>query len=45
MVVELDNVLEKVLSFGKLFQNIGADWLYERLYVLREDVVGRSKVR
>ena len=47
MVVELDNVLEKVLiDFDKLFQRIGAVRLYERLNILREEVVvGRSRVR
>ena len=47
MVAELDDVLEKVLiDFGKLFQRIGAVWLYERLDILREEVVeGRSRVR
>ena len=47
MVGALDDVLEKVLiEFGKLFQRIGADRLYERLDILREEVVdGRSRVR
>ena len=47
MVVELGDVLEKVLiDFGKLFQRIGAVRLYERLYILREEVVkGRCRVR
>ena len=47
MVVELGDVLEKVLiDFGKLFQRIGAVQLYERLDILREEVVvGRSRVR
>ena len=47
MVAELDDVLEKVLiHFGKLFQRIGAVRLYERLHILREEVVdGRSRVR
>ena len=47
MLAELGDVLEKVLiDFGKLFQRIGADRLYERLDILREDVVdGRSRVR
>ena len=47
MVAELADMLEKVLiDFGKLFQRIGAVWLYERLDILREDVVdGRSRVR
>ena len=37
MVVELGKVLEKVLiHFGKLFQRIGAVWLYERLDILRD---------
>ena len=32
MVAELGDVLKKVLiDFGKLFQRIGAVWLYERL--------------
>ena len=38
MVVELGNVLEKVLiDFGKLFQKIVV-WLNERLDILRADV-------
>ena len=47
MVAELGDVLEKVLiDFGKLFQRIGAVRLYERLYILREEVVdGRRRVR
>ena len=47
MVAELGDVLEKVLiAFGKLLQRIGAVWLYERLDILREEVVdGRSRVR
>ena len=47
MVAELGDVLEKVLiDFGKLFRMIGTVWLYERLDVLREEVVeGRSRVR
>ena len=47
MVSELGDVLEKILiDFGKLFQRIGAVWLYERLDILREEVVdGRSRVR
>ena len=33
MVAELGNVLETVLiEFGKLFQRIGAVWLYERFF-------------
>ena len=40
VVAELDDVLEKVLiDFGKLFQRIGAVRLYERLDILREEVV------
>ena len=40
MVAELGNVLEKVLiDFSKLFQRIGAIRLYERLDILREEVV------
>ena len=40
MVAELDDVLEKVLiDFGRLFQRIGAVRLYERLDILREEVV------
>ena len=40
MVAVLGDVLEKVLiDFGKLFQNIGAIRLYERLDILREEVV------
>ena len=40
-------MLEKVLmDFGKLFQRIGAVRLYERLDILREEVVdGRRRVR
>ena len=47
MVAELGDVLEKVLiDFGKLFQVIGAVRLYERLAILREEVMdGRSRVR
>ena len=47
MVAELGNVLENVLiDFGKLFQRIGAFRLYERLDILREEVVkGRSRER
>ena len=47
MVAELGDVVEKVLiDFGKLFQRIGAVRLYERLYILREEVVDeRSRVR
>ena len=47
MVAELGDVLEKVLiDFVKLFQGIGAVRLYERLDILREEVVdGRSRVR
>ena len=46
MVAELGDVLEKVLIFGKLFQRIGAVQLYERLDILREEVVdGRNRVR
>ena len=47
MFAELGDVLEKVLiDFGKLFQTIGAVRLYERLDILREEVVkGLSRVR
>ena len=47
MVAKLGDVLEKfLLDFGKLFQRIGAVRLYERLDILREEVVeGRSRVR
>ena len=47
MVVELGGVLEKIfIDFGKLFQRKGAVRLYERLDILREEVVnGRSRVR
>ena len=47
MVAALDDVLEKVLiDSGKLFQRIGGVRLYERLDILREEVVdGRSRVR
>ena len=43
---ELGNVLEKVLrDFDKLFPKIGTVWLNEGCVILREDVVGRSRVR
>ena len=47
MVAALGDVLEKVLiDFGILFQRIGAIRLYERLDILREQVVDwRSRVR
>ena len=47
MVAELGNVLKKVLiNFGKLFQRIGVVRLYERLDILRDEVVeGWSTVR
>ena len=47
MVAELGDVLEKVLiDFGKLFQRILVVRLYERLDILREEVVDeRSRVR
>ena len=47
MVAELGDVLEKVfIDFGKLFQRIGVVRLYERLDIVREEVVdGRSRVR
>ena len=47
MVGEIGDVLQKVvIDFGKLFQMIGAVRLYERLDILREEVVeGRSRVR
>ena len=47
MVAALGDVLEKVLiDFGTLFQRIGVVRLYERLDILREEVVdGRSRVR
>ena len=47
MVAALGDVVEKVLiDFGKLFQMIGAVRLYERLDILREEVVeGWSRVR
>ena len=39
-------VLEKVLrDFHKLFQRIGTVWLNEGCDILREDVVGWSRVR
>ena len=46
MVAELGDVLEKLLKyFGKLFQRVGAVRLYERLDILREEVMdGRSRV-
>ena len=41
MFVELGNVLKKVfIDVGKLFQNTGAVWLNERLYILLVDVAG-----
>ena len=47
MFAELGDVLEKVLiDFFTLLQRIGAVRLYERLDILREEVVdGRSRVR
>ena len=47
MVAELGDLLEKFLvDCGKLFQRIGAVRLYERLNILREEVVeGQSRVR
>ena len=44
VIAELGDELDKVLiDFGKLFQMIGAVRLYERLDILREEVVdGRS---
>ena len=47
MVAELGDVLKKVLiDFGKLFQRIGAVRVYERLDILRGEVVdGRNRVR
>ena len=47
VVAELGDVLKKVLvDFGKLFQRIGAVRLYERLDILREEVMeGWSRVR
>ena len=47
MVAALGYVLEKVLiDFGELFQTIGAVQLYERLDILRDEVVdGRDRVR
>ena len=47
MVAALGDVLEKVLiDSGKLFQRIEVVRLYERLDILREEVVdGRSRVR
>ena len=46
MVGELGNVLEKVLrDFDKLFQRTGTIWMNEGCDILRDDVVGRSKVR
>ena len=47
MVAELGDVLEKgLIDFGNLFQRIEAIRLYERLDILREEVVdGRSRVR
>ena len=46
-IAELCDVLEKFLmDFGKLFKRIGAVRLYDRLDILREEVVdGRSIVR
>ena len=46
MVAELGDVLEKVLIDLVLFQRIAAILLYERLDILREEVVdGRNRVR
>ena len=47
VVAELGDVLEQVLiNLGKLFQRIGAVRWYERLDILREEVVNvRSRVR
>ena len=47
VIAELGDVLEKVLiDFGKLFQRREAVRLYERLDILREEVVdGRRRVR
>ena len=47
VVAALGDVLEKVLiDFSKLFQRIAAVRVYERLDILREEVVdGRSRVR
>ena len=47
MIAELGDVIEKVfIDFGKLFQRIGAVRFYERLDILREEVMeGRSRVR
>ena len=46
MVADLSDVLDKILiDFGKLFQRIGAVWLYERLDILREEVEVKSRVR
>ena len=47
MVAEFGDVLEKVLIyFDKLFQKIEEVRLYERLDILREEVVqGRGRVR
>ena len=41
MVAELDDVLEK--DFGKLFQGIGAVWLYERLDIFKGKGGGWAK--
>ena len=41
MVAELGKVSQKLLiDFNKLFQRIGAVWLYERLDILRQEVEG-----
>ena len=47
MVAALGEMIEKVLiDFCKLFHSIGVVRLYERLDILREEVVdGRSRVR
>ena len=47
MVAELGDVLEKVvIDFCKLFRRIETVRLYERLDILREEVVdGRRRVR
>ena len=44
MVAKIRCRVRELIDFGKLFQRIGAVQLYERLNILREEVVdGRRK--
>ena len=46
MLAELGDMLEKISDFGKLLLRIGAVLLYERLDILRQEVMeGWSRVR